>query len=100
MNFRSILRFLLNRYTLATLIFLVLIIFLDRDSLLNRLKLHRELKGVEQEKQFLEDEIAKDKQSIHLLSTDSVEQERYAREVHRMKKDSEDIYLIVRKKKQ
>ena len=89
--------FLKNKYLLTGLAFLVLMLFLDRNNLISQYKLRRELNGLRKELQFYRDQAEKDSIELHRLLSDSLELEKLGREKYMMKRDSEDIYIIVRK---
>lgn len=55
----------------------------------------RELKDVKRQKEFYQEEIKNDKIAIEELLTDSSTLEKFAREKYLMKRDNEDIFLIV-----
>lgn len=89
--------FLKNKYLLTGLAFLVLMLFLDRNNLVSQYKLRRELNGLRKELQFYRDQAEKDSIELSRLLGDSLELEKMGREKYMMKRDSEDIYIIVRK---
>ena len=89
--------FLKNKYLLTGVVFLALIIFLDRNNLISQYKMRRELNGLKKELQFYRDEAKKDSIELNRLMGDSLELEKLGREKYMMKRDSEDIYIIVRK---
>ncbi len=92
---RNIFRKLDNRYTWAALALLVWLVFFDRYNLINRFKTKAELENVKDQKEYFQKEIEKDKQSILKLTTDTASFEKFAREKYMMKKDNEDIFLIM-----
>jgi len=89
--------FLKNKYLLTGVVFLVLMLFLDRNNLVSQYKLRKELSGLKKELQFYRDEAKKDSIELSRLMGDSLELEKLGREKYMMKRDSEDIYIIVRK---
>jgi cell division protein DivIC len=91
--------FLRNKYFLTGLAFIIWITFLDRNNFVSQYKYRKELKGLKNERQFYLDEIRRDSISLQKLATDSTESERIAREKYNMKRDSEDIFIIVHKEK-
>ena len=95
MNFFS--KYILNKYAITGLIFLFIWIYYDQESLVEQYKLHKIERGLEQQIQFYIDEIKKDEEAIDLLQNDSVFLEKYAREKYYMKKQDEDVYVIVNK---
>ena len=92
---RKFLRFFTNKYFLTTLAFVVWLVFFDSNNILNRLKVRDKLNDLKKEKKFYLDEIKHDSILTQKLLSDSVEIERYARERYLMKKDNEDVYLII-----
>jgi cell division protein DivIC len=68
-------------------------LFLDNYSFLNHRELDKQVNALEDNKNYFQQEIKKDKQSIKKLQNPA-EIERYAREKYYMKRDSEDIYII------
>ena len=89
--------FLKNKYLLTGVVFLVLMLFLDRNNLISQYKMRKELNGLKKELQFYRDEARKDSIELSRLMGDSLELEKLGREKYIMKRDSEDIYIIVRK---
>ena len=89
-----------NKYLLTGLAFIVWLAFFDRNNLVSQLRSHKVLKGLQMEKKFFIDESRKDSAALHDLTSDTASMERYAREKYMMKKDNEDIFIIVREKKE
>lgn len=86
-----------NKYLITGVAFLLLMLFLDRNNLVSQYKMRKELHGLRQELQFYRDQAAKDSAELSRLMGDSLELEKLGREKYLMKRDSEDIYIIVRK---
>lgn len=82
-----------NTYILVLTIFVIWMAFFDTNSLLIHLELRNEIKKLEKQKDFLKDEIAKDKEILEKMS-DENELEKLAREKYYMKKENEEIFLI------
>jgi cell division protein FtsB len=82
-----------NIYVLVLSIFVVWMFFFDQNSVLIHLELNREIKKLEQQKEFLRQQIDQDKQLIETLS-DPEELEKFAREKYLLKKPNEDIFII------
>jgi len=89
-----------NKYILASLAFLVWLTFFDRNNFIAQIRLGRTLNEQRQQKDFYQKEIKKDSTAIHDIISDSVSLEKFAREKYLMKKDNEDIFLIVEEKKE
>jgi hypothetical protein len=79
------------------MVFLILLLFLDRNNLVSQYKMRRELNGLRNELQFYRDQAHMDSVELHRLLSDTLELEKLGREKYMMKRDSEDIYIIVRK---
>lgn len=94
MALRRIFRKLTNRYVIATIVFLAVIIFFDQFNLRHQIALHRELKAQELEIQHLEEGIALYKDSLRMVTEDREGMERIAREKYFMKRDNEVVYKI------
>ena len=74
-------------------IFVVWMLFFDQNSVLIQLELQREIQKLEEQKEFLQEQITTDKELIETLS-DPKELEKFARETYFLKKQNEDIYII------
>lgn len=97
MVLRKIFRILTNRYVLATLVFLAVIVFFDQYNISNQMALHRKREAQEEEIQRLQKGIAQYKDSLRMVTEDPVGMERIAREKYFMKRDNEVVYKIVNK---
>jgi cell division protein DivIC len=88
------LRFLSNRYLLATLGFIGWMLFLDNNSMLLQWELSGEIKQLERDKAFFNAEIQENQRAIDELLGSPEKFERYAREQHQMLRPGEALYLI------
>lgn len=82
-----------NIYVLVLTIFVIWMAFFDTNSLLIHRELQQEINKLEQQKDFLQKEIEKDKKLLNELN-DPKALEKYAREKYYMKKDNEEVFLI------
>ncbi len=94
MTFKEILRKLNNRFVYATVLFLVIFLFIDQFNLPEQIRLHRSLKDQKQQIEYYEKEVSQSKQYLHDLQSDTNTMEQVAREQYLMKRDNEVIYLI------
>ena len=83
-----------NKYILTFFIFLVWISFFDRDNLFDRYSSLKELREIESEKEQYQAKIEEDSENLKKLE-DPEYLERFAREKHLMKRDNEDLFIIV-----
>lgn len=82
-----------NRYLLILGVFVIWMVFLDRNSYLTHKEFNKEIEELETWIDIHKKIIEKDKETIKKLEN-SKELERYAREKYLMKKKYEDIYII------
>ena len=80
---------------MVTLIFFFWMLFFDRNDVVSRIKLHRVLAKMKTEKKFYEKEIHNIEETNHSLFSDDESLEKLAREKYLMKRDNEEIFLIV-----
>jgi len=93
---RGILKILLNKYIIIIIAFAVWMMFFDNNSLKRQKQLNRQIAEINQMKSYYQEEIAKNEQAIYELETNLETVEKYAREKYLFKRDSEDVYIIVR----
>lgn len=80
-------------YVLVLTVFVVWMVFFDTNSLLIHMELKKEINKLEKQREFLKEEINKDKETIEKLA-DPKQLEKFAREEYYLKKKNEEIYLI------
>jgi cell division protein DivIC len=90
--------FFRNKYFIAGFALLVWLIFFDRNNFIAQVRLGSILNEQRQQKEFYHTEIKRDSAAIHDILADSVSLEKFAREKYLMKKDNEDIFMIVEEK--
>ena len=91
---KNFLRKLKNPFIFIGLLFLLWMLFFDSNSYLNHRKLSKSIKQLEKDKLHYRNEIQKDSIAIEELSSPKG-LEKYAREKYHMKKENEEIFLIV-----
>ena len=84
-----------KRYLLTGVIFFVWISVIDSNSWIDRLRLQKNLEKLETEKSFYQKKIKEDSVYLHELKTNKANLEKFAREKYLMKKENEDIFIIV-----
>jgi len=87
-------RFVSNKYVLILVLFLVWMIFFDANSYLIHHELDSEINALDDNAEFYQKEINHDKTFIQKME-DSNQIEKFAREKYYLKKENEDIYIIV-----
>ena len=84
-----------NKYFVAVLFFIVWMLFFDEHSLVfhmqNKIKLHQ----LEEQKDYYREKIQVDKRKLKELQTSDQNLEKFAREQFLMKKENEDVFVII-----
>lgn len=88
-------KFTRSFYFISGMLFLCWMLFLDSNDLYTQYKLSKQLKTLQNEKEFYQQKINEVEMEREQLLTDSETLEKFAREKYLMKKDSEDLYVIV-----
>lgn len=91
---KKALKILTNKYVVATLIFLVVIVFIDDYSLRVSSRLGRQVEALKAEEQALSEAIVADSAAAAELRRSLDVKEHYGRENYYMKRPNEDIYVI------
>lgn len=87
--------FLKNKFIIALLVALVWLAFFDKNNLIQQWRLRRQIKELQREKKYYIEEIERDSTAIRELKENPEALERYARENYLMKKEGEDIFVII-----
>ena len=90
-----IMKSLRNKYLMAVLVFLVWLLIFDNNSLIDRVKYLNTLHEMKDEKQYYLERIDEDSRRLNELKTDRENLEKFAREEYFMKKENEDVFVIV-----
>lgn len=90
-----LMRSLRNKYLIAVVVFLVWLLLFDRNSLIDRYRYIRTLHDMEDEKQYYIERIEEDSRRLNELKTDRENLEKFAREQYFMKRENEDVFVIV-----
>lgn len=83
-----------NKYLITGVVFLVWMLFIDRNDLPTQWKRVKELRTLQQSEKTMGTLISDTKQELELLKTNPSTLEKYAREKYMMKRDNEDLYII------
>jgi cell division protein FtsB len=94
---RKILPIVKNKYLLITIIFVAWVLFFDKNNIISQVDLAKKLQKLQDDKKYYQKEIKEDSIELHELLTDPENLEKFARERYLMKRDSEEIFLIVHK---
>ncbi len=86
-----------NKYGFTLLFFLMWIFFFDEHNLVHHFQNKQKLSQLIEQKDFLKGKIQADQRKIQELQTSQKNLEKFAREQFLMKKDNEDVFVIVEK---
>ena len=98
--FRKILLVIKNKFFITLVLFSVWMVFFDKNNVINQIELKKNLHQYQKEKQYYQQQIAADSEATYDLMSDSTHLEKFARERYFMKKDSEDVFLMIKKEKE
>lgn len=85
-----------NKYVITTLVFFTWLLAFDKSNLLSQVELTRKLHQLKKDKKYFIEQIRKNKIEAQNLLTNPGYLEKFARERYIMKRDSEDVFLIIR----
>lgn len=90
------LNILKNKYLIAGIAFLTWMLFFDRNDLMSQYDYRQQLNKLEAEKNFYTIETEKTVKDLTELTTDRAKLEKFAREKYLMKKENEDVFVVVK----
>lgn len=89
-----------NRYVITVILFFIWMLFFDSNDIISQIKLRMELGRLKAQQTFYQTKIKEIKASKEELLNDKAALERFARERYWMKKDDEDLFIVVPKEDQ
>ena len=84
-----------HRFIITFGVFVLWMLFFDQNNMMEQYKLRSQLNALQDEKEYYEKEMQKAQQEYDELFTNQESLEKFAREKYLMKKDNEDIFVIV-----
>ena len=93
---KKIVDLLRNKYFLSAAAFIVWMLFFDKNDMISQYEYRSEVSKLEEEKEFYVKETAQVIKNLNELNTNLKTAEKFAREKYYMKKDNEDVFVIVR----
>lgn len=84
-----------NKFVIASIAFVAWMIFFDRYDLSTQYAFQQEKSKLEHEKEFYSAEVMTIEKSIKDVQYNQTEIQRIAREKYKMKKDNEDVFVIM-----
>ena len=95
---RKILLVIKNKYLITTIALIVWIGFFDKNDVRTQIEFKKEVKRLEEERKYYANEIRSITSDLRELSTNPKTLEKFAREKYYMKRDNEEIFVLVEKK--
>ncbi len=89
------LKFIQNKYFLTGVTILVWVLFFDKNDVFTQRDMIQKLHKLQKEKIYYLTEIENNKRELTELRTNKKSLEKFAREKYLMKKDNEDVFVIV-----
>ena len=93
--FKKIWPVIKNKFVLASLFFIVWLVFFDQNNLIDRFASLSRYRSMEKQKEYYIEKIETDSRKLKELRTDRENLEKFAREQYYMKRDNEDIFIVV-----
>lgn len=84
-----------NKYSITLLVFFTWLFFFDQNDLITQYKFKSELSKLHKQKEYYKEQIELTRKDLENLLNDNEKLERFAREKYLMKKNDEDIFVIV-----
>ena len=94
---KHLLNLLKNKYFLAIVIFAVWMLFFDKNDMISQYGYSEQVSKLKQEKDFYLLQTTAVKKDLNELDSNLNTVEKFAREKYFMKKDNEDVFVIVKK---
>jgi cell division protein FtsB len=92
---KAIFTFLKNKYILTIIVITGWLLFFDRNDVFSQYDRHHEVKKLQAEVDYFRNEITRNKKEGIELQSNLKLLEKFGREHYLMKKDNEDIYVLV-----
>ena len=96
--FLKIWPWLRNKYVLTIAVFSIWMLFFDQNNLVDRIRMTSEIRQLEVDREYYLEQIQKDSASLSELTTNKENLEKYAREQFLMKKNNEDVFVVIEPK--
>lgn len=94
MKLKKALRIIFNKYLIALVAVGVWLTFFDRNDVFTQMDLYNKVQKLAAERDYYKKDIEANKKMISDLQTKPEVLEKFAREVHKMKKADEDVFIL------
>ena len=92
---KKFINFIRKPYVIVSVLFIVWVFFFDRNNVIDQYQRRSEFKKLEDQNNYYKTEIEKLRKEKIELFTNKKTLEKFAREKYLMKKDNEEVYIIV-----
>jgi len=82
-------------YFISGLVFILWMLFFDANDFISQYRMRSKLNGLKEEKAYYEQKIQEVQQERQALLSNPQQLEKFARETYRMKKKTEDVYVVI-----
>lgn len=86
-----------NFFFIIGILFVVWMMFFDSNDIFNQIKKTKKYNALKKEKAYYEQNIERGERDLENLRSDKSRLERFAREKYHMKKEDEEVYIVVEK---
>jgi len=97
---QTLIKILKKKYLLASVLFITWLSLFDGNNLIDRASALCTLHQLEKDKKYYTEKIKSDSKKLEELKTNNDNLEKFAREQYLMKKENEDIFIIIDKNKE
>lgn len=84
-----------NKYFWISLGFILWLIFVDRNDLIDQWNDYQKLKSLQETALYYKEQTGQLKEQMNELMADAASKEKFAREKYRMKREDEDLFVVV-----
>ncbi len=100
MAIRRLIDLFKNKYFIVTAAFIVWMLFFDKNDLVSQYEYRKQVNTLKEERDFFTKETEKVSKDLDELTSNPQKLEKFAREKYLMKKENEDVFVIVKEKVQ
>ena len=91
----KVLNYLNNFYIIVLLVFIIWMLFFDSNDLITQFSKKAKIEELKRQREYYSEKIGEIQSDIEELRTNEATLEKFAREKYLMKKDNEDVYIVV-----
>jgi cell division protein FtsB len=85
-----------NKYVISLIVFIIWLAFFDRNDMITQVTGRQKLDKLQQDKEYYTHGIKENQEELDELESSKTSLEKFAREKYFMKKDNEEVFLIIK----